>query len=148
MARLRSLTFAFNSKPNAQDAEQEQPADHSKEETYHPNTNVDESSISFASGKQIITTTKQVLQGFKNTEWEAAGNDEIKELEVRLSSLNDDMKISISTLGIDTLAQNSVARSVQDNFPEQQRHRNSACTLQQSRVMDIYLHRQLTHLIR
>lgn len=148
MARLRSLTFAFNSKSNAQDAEQEQPADHSKEETYHPNTNVDESSISFASGKQIITTTKQVLQGFKNTEWEAAGNDEIKELEVRLSSLNDDMKISISTLGIDTLAQNSVARSVQDNFPEQQRHRNSACTLQQSRVMDIYLHRQLTHLIR
>jgi hypothetical protein len=130
-----------------QNAEEEQPANHSKEETYHLNTDGDESNISFASAKPIITTAKQILQGFKNTEWEAAGNDEIKELEVRLSSLNDDMKISISTSGIDTLAQDSVARSVQGDFPEQQLHRHPSRILQQSRVIDLHLHRQPTHLI-
>ncbi len=75
-------------------------------------------------------------------------NDQIKELEVRLSGLNEDMEISISTSGIDTLAQDSVARSVQGDFSEQQLHRNPSRTLQQSRVIDLHLHRQPTHLIR
>ena len=129
MARARLLTFAFNSTAIAQGAEQEQPTDHSKEETYQLTTDADTCSIYFASVKQIIVATRQILQGFKNTQREAADSDEIKELEFRLSSLNDDMKISISTSGIDTLAQDSVARSVQDNLPEQPRHRNPACTL-------------------
>jgi len=137
MARARLLTFAFNSTAIAQDAEQEQPTDHSREETYQLTTDADTCSIYFASVKQMIVATKQILQGFKNTQWEAADSDEINELEVRLSSLNDDMKISISTSGIDTLAQDSVARSVQDNLPEQPRHQNPACTLQQSRIIHL-----------
>jgi hypothetical protein len=131
-----------------QNADKKQSANHSKEETFHLNAGGDESSISFASAKQIITTTKQILQEFKNTEWGTADNDQIKELEVRLSSLNEDMEISISTSGIDTVAQDSVARSVQGDFSEQQLYRNPSRTSQQSRVIDLHLYRQPTHLIR
>ena len=66
-------------------------------------------------------------------------NDQIKELEVRLLGLNEDMEISISTSGIDTLAQDSVARSAQSDFSEQQLHPNSSRTLQQPRVIDLHL---------
>ena len=116
-APLTLLTIAFKSiiDNRYQNADKKQSANHSKEETFHLNAGGDESSISFASAKQIITTTKQILQEFKNTEWGTADNDQIKELEVRLSSLNEDMQISISTSDIDTVAQDQCRVIFQSN---------------------------------